>query len=185
MIDVTPAVEAAILDGQAPHHLVEICFEGITLYLTDAAFNLPFGGETWLSGGLLLDPSRLDLVNEVRTVTDTIAITGVDQAIKSLILNDPSRQAMREVIVRECYLDDNGDIIPDPYVRDIYFIDSVQMSGGVQSDTIAIQLAGEFADFEYKNGIRTTAASIQRYHPDDGFFDFSKSAGKPIKWGGR
>ena len=185
MINVTQAVEDAILDGQDPHHLVEINFEGITLFLTDAATDLQFNGEAWISGGLLLDPSSLDLVNEVRTVTDSIVITGVDQAVKSLILNDPSRQAMREVVIYECFLNTQGQIIPDPYIRDIYFIDSVQMIGGVQADTISLQLAGEFADFDYKAGIRTTNASMQRVHSGDRFMQFSKAAGKPVKWGGK
>lgn len=185
MITVTPAVQAAIEAGNVPQYLVKIDFDGITLLLTDAAHDVVWGGETWISGGLLVDGGRADMVNEVRALSDSIVLTGVDQAVKALILGDPARQSMREVTVYEAILDSQGQVIPSPYIRDMYFIDSVQLVGGIDSDTVALQLAGEFADFEYRAGVRTTNASLQRVYPGDKLMEFSKAAGKPIKWGGK
>lgn len=185
MIDVTQAYIDADVNGQKPERLVFIDFAGLPVYLTTASVHVPWNDELWLSGGLLLESGALDLVDEVRTLSESIVITGVDQNIKATILNHPSRQKMREVQIYEAYLDNNGQVLPTPVLADTLFIDSVSMVAGTVTDTVAIQLAGEFADFDFKNGIRTTQGSIQRYHQDDKIFEFSKAAGKPVKWGGR
>lgn len=180
----TQAVFDRFVANEEPFHFVRLELNGGTVRLTDFDYELSWGGHTWLAD-YLLDPSKLDRQSQLRTSSDAIVLSGVEQTLKAQFLNDPARQANTRVTIYQFFVDDDGEIVPDPIVRDIYRIDSISPEVGLDVDAIAVRLAGEFADFDYKAGIRTTKNSLQRFHPDDGLFNYSKSIKKDIKWGGK
>jgi hypothetical protein len=183
MITVTAAVQAANDSGQPAIELVKAEFAGIpAIYLTTAAFDIDWDGQTWLSTGLLLDTDLLDRVDELRTRTSALGFSGVDLSLVPILLN--TNQVGRKVTVYEGFLSFSGGVIADPYIREILFIDDWAITQGTTSATIVTSLSGEWADFEFVAGIKTTDASLQRYSPGDELFKFSKDIKKNIKWGG-
>lgn len=184
MIAVTPAVEAAILDDQPPVLLVEIEFSSVTQYLTNAGRDIDWSGIEWLANGFLVADPENSQQRELRTTSDSIKLTGVDQTVTAILLTES--QINRPVTIREAFINkSNGQVIPDPYIRDLYFISQVSMVQGESDAQVTLTLAGEFADFEYRAGIRTTDASLQRIHPGDRLFKYSTAISKEQRWEGR
>lgn len=185
MLQVTPQVEAAIMAGQQPINLVRFDFAGVApIFLTTAGYDIDWDGETWLANGLLLDVDGYNRVNELRTKQGDIGLTGVDLSIAAILLSES--QVNRKVTVYDAFLNTvSGAVIPDPYIRDIYFIDGDQIDQGLEDATVVLDLSGEWADFQVKKGIRTTDTSLRDIHEGDRLFQYSKDVKKEIRWGGK
>lgn len=184
MITPTPGVMAQIEAGNPPVLLLRIDFAGVApVLLTDAAFDIEWGGEDWLSTELMLSNPATERVSEIRTRSGDIVFTAVDLTIPAIPLNN--NQVGRKVTLYEAWVDGNGDVVPDPYVRDIYYVNDMSIEQGTSTATVGITLSGEWADFEIVKGIRTTDASLQRITPGDRLFQYSKDVNKSIPWGGK
>lgn len=184
MIPVTAAVEAATLDNQPPVLLVEIEFTSVTLYLTNAGRDIEWSGISWLANGFITADPENSQERELRTTSDSIGLTGVDQTVTAILLTES--QVNRPVTIREAFIDKStGQIIPDPYIRDVYFISQVSMTQDLDTAEVELTLAGEFADFEFRAGIRTTDASLQRIYPGDRLFRYATAVSKEQQWEGR
>lgn len=183
MITVTPQVQAANDSGQPPIELARFDFAGVPpIFLTTAGMDIDWDGETWLANGFMLESDLLDRVGDLRTSNSKIGLTGVDLSIAAILLNNS--QVGRKVTIYEAFLAPSGGVLPDPYVREILFIDDGVIEQGTEDATIVLTLSGEWADFEFTTGIRTTDASLKRFHPDDNLFKYSKDIKPAVKWGG-
>lgn len=184
MITVTPSVQSAIEAGRPPIELVKFEFNGTApIYLTTAKQNISWDGQTWLSNGFLLDSSLRDDVSELRSEKGKIGLTGVDLSIAAILLNN--NQVGMPVTQYTAFLNPSGGVVPGPYIREQYIINEWAIEQGAKTANVILTLAGEWADFEYKTGIKTTAASLQRYYPGDELFKFSKDVKKELRWGGK
>jgi hypothetical protein len=182
MKTVTAAVEQRIENNEKPILLVKIEFTSVTVYLTTAGHDISWDSNTWLANGFIVEEPENSQHREMRTTSDDITLTGVDQSIVAIILTES--QTNRVVTVYEAFVDDDGGVVPDPYIRDVYFIDQTSTKQGIREATVGLTLAGEFADFDYRAGIRTTMASHQRIHPNDQFFRYSTDVKRQQLWGG-
>ncbi len=184
MITVTTEVMDEIENGKPPEQLIEFNFNGVpTIRLTTAAFDISWSGESWTAGGLLLSSDNQQRESEIRTSNGAVGLTGVDLSIASILLNN--NQVGRSVKIYNCWLDTDGSVIPDPYLRDSYFVDDWAIDQGTDTATVVLNLSGEWADFEIKKGIKTTDASIKRYFPSDTLFEYSKDIKGDLRWGGK
>lgn len=184
MINVTTAVRNAIISGELPIKLIDIELSAGTMFLTTAGFDLVWSGNAYLANGFIIDEPKNDLVRELRSSKDQLRVTGVDPTILSQLLT--TNQQGRTIIVRDAFLS-GGSIIEDPYIVDQYIINGFSGSFSDSEGTITLSLAGEFADFNFKNGIRTTDDSLQRYHPGDRLFKYATDVTKELdkRWGGK
>lgn len=185
MLSFTPQVQAAIDRNRTPINFVKIEFSGgNTVYLSTAPYDIDWNGNVWLSNGILLDIEGYDRVSELRTKGTQLGLTGVDLNMAALLL--PENQNNRKITIYDVFLDEvSGGVIPDPYIRDIYYIDGADFRQGTQDATIALGASGEWADFDIKKGIRTTDASLRTIHSDDRLFRYSKDVKQEIRWGGK
>ena len=183
MITVTPQVLTEIEDGKPPISLVKFSFSGVApIYLTTAGFDIEWDGVTWLANGFLLDTELQERISEIRTSSGAVGLTGVDLSIAAILLNN--NQVGRRVDVYSAWLDVDGGVIPDPYLRDSYYIDDWTIEQGTSTATVVLNLSGEWADFEVKKGIKTTDANIKRHYPSDDIFKYSKDIKQDLRWGG-
>lgn len=183
MITVTPAVMSLIEAHKPPIELVKFAFAGITpIYLTTAGRDIEWDGETWLANGFLLETELLNRISDLRTQNGAIGLTGVDLSIAAILLNN--NQVGRQVDIYNAWLNPSGGVVADPYLRDRYYIDEWAIEQGETEAKVILSLAGEWADFEYQTGIKTTDASIKKYYANDRIFEFSKDVKKELRWGG-
>jgi hypothetical protein len=184
MITVTPQVLARIEAGDPPIELVRFDFAGTPpIFLTTSGYDVSWGGHTWLSNGFMLDTDGYSRASELRAKDGNIGLTGVDLSIAAILL--AQSQVNRLVTIYNAWLNPSGGVTPDPYIRDKYFIDDITIEQGLSSANIVLGLSGEWADFEIKKGFRTTDTSLQRVHPGDEFFRYSKDIKKDLRWGGK
>lgn len=185
MIEATEAVKALIEQGKLPVNLVEIDFAGLQekRRYTTAPWDVSHGGHQWLSNGFLIDVDGYERVDELRAKDSAIGLSGVDLDTAAALLLQP--QVNREVIIYDAWLNPSGGVVPDPIVRDIYFIDSASIEQGEETASVLITISGEFADFKIKRGIRTTDRSLRRYFPDDRLYQYSTDVKKELRWGGK
>lgn len=183
MIEVTSHVQTLIDQGKPPVDLVRFDFAGTPpVFLTTAGCNVPWDGHIWRSNGFLLETDGYQRVDELRAKDADIGLTGVDQSIAAILLTTP--QVNRQVTIYSAWLNPSGGVVPDPFIRDIYFIDDMTIEQGTKDAVVMLGLSGEWADFEIKKGIRTTDASLRELHSGDRLFQYSTDVKKEKRWGG-
>lgn len=183
MIDVDPLVEQELQGDYTSAHLVTFFLNGATLRYTENGHDIEYGGETYISNGLLIAMGEPKYTSQLRVNEVEISLSGADLTTIALFLNNP--QYNRRVIVNRAYLDDDGDVIGEPIVLNNFRV----IGWGVDDDhegesIVAIKMASEFADWEKPSGRRTSEASQQRFFSADRGFEFAASVQKELRWGG-
>ncbi|MCC5855115.1 MAG: hypothetical protein JJU10_05440 [Idiomarina sp.] len=181
MPSVTPAVQAAI-DGRLPKcQLFKFALANITLHLTTAGHDVQWGGVTYISNGYILDFDEIKKNTEIRVAQRRITLDGVNQDLIAEF--EGTTQINRPVTQWTAYLDDDGQLIPDPIHEHTWDIIDHQINSKNTSRFILVSVASEWANFEAQNGRHTTTRSQQRYFPGDLGFDFAPDTNKPVIWG--
>lgn len=182
MINLDPAILAALDNNTEYCHLVEFDFTPTPLRLTDAPFNVSDVGVTYLGNGLL---TALDDVNakvELTVGTIKIGLSGVDQTVISLLLNNS--QINRPVSIKRAYLNNSGGLLGSPLEIWTGYITGKNISEG-RSASVSLSCASEWADYQKTIGRRTTAASQHKHFPNDSGLDFVGAAKEEYTWGAK
>ena len=186
MINIPQVVLDAIAGDVAEAHLVTVQFGSNEYYYTEAAFDIEFGGNTYLGNGIILGMGTPKYTAEPRVNETSITFSGADLTINSLILNNNGGFNKR-VFVDRVWLDENANVIGNYALR----LNNWRIVGNSSKERwkgkseVSLKIASELADWKKPAGRRTTPASQQRFYPGDKGFDFAASVQKEQLWGAR
>ena len=161
-------------------HLVKIDFSQ-TVFLTDYAHGITYGGNEYSSSGHLLDLSQVNETSESKVGSFTINLSGVEQTFVSILLSEDFID--REVGISRVILDSEGAIIGEPIPLYNGRMDSFAIKDDKNSSQINLSTASHWSDFEKESGRRTNHNGQQIYFAGDKGFEFASSVEKVIKWG--
>ena len=164
-------------------HLIKMDLNGLSVHLTEAQFDIEYKGVDYLGNGLLLDVSSIRETSEIRVNSVNIEFTAADQTMLALLLNNS--QISREVLIYRAYLDDENDIISEPTLLTWGNITGFSTNTSMSDSIISLTFAGPFADWERINGRVTTAASQNRFYPNDKGMEYATQVKAELKWGGK
>lgn len=181
MKNYSQAIKDAITDEQPLVGLIRMNLNGVTIYLTTAAHDIDYLGETWISSGLVLSVASLSEKTELSVQSIDIEFTAVDQSIIALFTNN--NQQNKTILLKLAILDDVHQVIGELYSK-TYIIDSFSDQNDDNEATINVEVSNFLSDFEAVRGVRTTQASFARFYPNTTSFINSKDIKKELKWGG-
>lgn len=161
-------------------HLVSIGFS-TPIYLTDYSHDIAYGGNTYIANGYIKQLASVKETDEVQVGGFTLNLSGVDQAITSILLSE--NVIDRPVSVYRVVLDNDGNIIGDAIALYTGRISGFQMQESGTDSQINLNTASHFADFERKNGRYTNSASQKAHFPDDEGLDYASEVVKVLLWG--
>ena len=161
-------------------HLVTIDFS-TTVFLTDYAHDITYGGNEYSSSSHLLALSQVNETSESKVGSFTINLSSVEQTFVSLLLGE--NYIDREVTISRVILDSTGAIIGTPIPLYNGRIDGFAIKDDDNSSQINLSTASHWSDFEKESGRRTNHNGQQIYFAGDKGFEFASSAVKDIKWG--
>lgn len=166
-------------------HLVEVCFDAPTgtLYLTDAFRDLVHSGQTYLRGGNLLQIGDVEEHAALLVPEITVAFSGVDQAMTSLLLQE--QYLDRTLVVRRAYLNaDTGEIATvEPYFEGHMNLPVISEDPDDGTSTIAVTVTSIWVDFERSPGRQTNHETQQLWFPGDRGFEFAGQIFDALPWG--
>ncbi|MCB0247964.1 MAG: DUF2163 domain-containing protein [Anaerolineae bacterium] len=165
-------------------YLVECEFDSGSLFLTDAARDITWNGDTYeRTNGLLgfagLQETGALLVNQV-----TLSLSGVDTTIAlAKVLADDFLD--RPVRIYACALDSAGAVIADPEKIFEGRMDQPTVLEDPDGGTCTVTVRGTpaWADFGRKPGRHTNDEEQQFYFSGDLGFEFVTEIPKNIVWG--
>lgn len=179
----TANMQAAIAAGQLkPVRLLEMHFDGGTLYHTTCYKSLAWNSNTYNPGNVVAMPNVEESL-ELRVPVYKVTLSGVNQAnIATALLED---SIDRLVVMYRGLLDANENLIADPFEEfkgriDTYAMDEDPDKG---ASTLAWSCVSHLADFERLAGRRTNDDDQQVYFAGDRGFEFSALVAQDIKWG--
>ena len=92
-------------------HIVSINFSQ-TVYLTDYAHDISYGGNTYSSSSHLLGLSQVNETSDAQLGTFTVNLSGVEQSFIAILLSE--NYIDRGVTIDRVILDSVGEIIGEP-----------------------------------------------------------------------
>ena len=186
MIDIPQQVLDAMRNDLPVAHLVTVQIGDNEYYFTEAAFDIDFGGNTFLGNGIILGMGTPKYTAEPRVNETSISFSGADLTINSLLLNNNGGFNKR-LFVDRVWLDANSAPIANYAMRlnnwRITGYSSKERTKGESS--VSLKIASELADWQKPAGRRTTPASQKRFYPDDEGMQFAASVRKELIWGAR
>lgn len=181
MKNYSQAIKDAITDEQPFVGLIQMNLNGGTIYLTTAAHDLEYLGQTWISSGLVLSVASLSEKTELSVQSIDIEFTTVDQSIIAMFTNN--NQQNKTILLKLAILDDVHQVIGELYSK-TYIVDSFSDQNDEEEATINVEVSNFLSDFEAVRGVRTTQSSFARFYPNTTSFINSKDIKKELKWGG-
>ena len=148
---------------------------------TDHYKNLSYDGNTYTASSLLLGVSDVGETSEVAVDSITVAFTGADQTIISLLLNNNYMD--KEAEIYKGFLDSSQVLIADPMLLFKGRIESFSIEEDATNSQVSISIASHWSDFEKQKGRKTNTNSQQLFFAGDVGFDYSSQSVQDIKWG--
>jgi hypothetical protein len=148
---------------------------------TDHYKDISYDGNTYTASSLLLGVSDVGENNEVAVDSITVAFTGADQTIISLLLNNDYMD--KEAEIYKGFLDSSQALISDPFLLFKGRIESFAIEEDVNNSQVSVSIASHWSDFEKEKGRKTNTNSQQLFFANDVGFDFSSKSVQQIKWG--
>jgi hypothetical protein len=148
---------------------------------TDHYKDITYDSNTYTASSLFLGLSNVSESSDVAVDNITIAFTGADQAIISLLLNNPYME--KEAEIYKGFLNSSQQLISDPFLLFKGRIESFNLDEDIDSSTLTINIASHWSDFERTQGRKTNTNSQKLYFSDDVGFDFASQSTQDIKWG--
>lgn len=163
--------------------IVKINFNGLTLGLTEAAFDISYNGTDYLANGILLGTSNYKETAEVKVNNLTLLLSSVDQTITSLLLQN--NQIGREVFIdRIIYDPDNRTNILAAEEIAIGEISSFSNGSTKEGSVMSVTISSLFSDWQRKSGRSTTRASHESSFPGQLGMEYANAVDDNLRWGG-
>jgi len=154
---------------------------GTGLRFTDHYKDITYDSNTYSASSLFLGLSNVSESSDVAVDNITIAFTGADQAIISLLLNNPYME--KEAEIYKGFLNSSQQLISDPFLLFKGRIESFALEEDSTSSTLSISIASHWSDFERIQGRKTNTNSQQIHFADDVGFEYASQTVTNIKWG--
>jgi hypothetical protein len=161
-------------------HLIKIDLS-VAQYMTDAAFDVPYDGNTYTSSNYLMSMDSIEESSDVRVGSLSIELSSVGSTFLSAFLSYP--YIGKQVIIYRAFLNSTGSIIGVPVVMFDGRIDGFDMNETETDSSINLSVASHWSDFEKKAGRYTNTNSQSLYFTGDDGFEFAGQSVKDIKWG--
>ena len=168
-------------DQFSPCFLVKL--PGLTV--TTAPDDLSFGGDTYVSSGLVIKMDSYGSTTDISANTYTIELDNADQTAFAIYANDNYIGA--DVTVYMALLEDDGSLVVDgsgdgPF--EIYkgIFDGWAVTESTTKSTIKVKAKSHWAAFNRKAGRFTNSASQQEIYPTDSFFEFAHEDINDLRW---
>lgn len=156
-------------------------FEGGAVRLCSGQNAIVWGGHSWLAAGDLIGISDIEEHDELVVTSVTVTLSGANPAIVSAAIQ--SARANMPGLIYLAFLDDAGQVVPEPYVAFEGVLSEPQIELGPDTATIAITYESHDVELLRPREWRYTPESHKVRHPNDRGFDFvSGLQDKPIKW---
>ena len=177
----TTAIKAVLSSNKInPVTLIYLGIGSGTRY-TDHYKDISYDGNTYTASSLFLGSSEVTEESNVAVDSITIAFTGADQTIISLLLNNQYMD--KDVEVYKGFLNSSQALIADPFLMFKGRIESFSLQEVEQSSQVSISIASNWADFEKIAGRKTNTSSQELFFDGDLGFDFASQSVQQIKWG--
>jgi len=151
------------------------------LRFTDHYKDITYDSNTYTASSLFLGLSDISESSEVSVDSISVAFSGADQTIISLVFNNDYME--KEAEIYKGFLNSSQQLIADPFLLFKGRIESFNLDEDETSSTITINIASHWSDFERIQGRRTNTASQQLYFSGDVGFDYASQSVLDIKWG--
>lgn len=173
-------------DVVEPLVLVEALFDSNAptsyLYLWNGIGNLMHDSKTYIGAGNLLSISSIAENVELKAAGVTVVLSGISDPLLSKAQTEDYQG--RELTIRLGGFDSSGNVIADPIIVFSGFMDTMTISDGGDTATIAVTVENRLVEFE-KTRVRRYTDNDQRIlHPTDKGLEFvSQIQEKEIVWG--
>lgn len=153
------------------------------LTITSCYKDIAYNGDTYSSGGFLLEIPNLVDELDLKVIELTITISSVNQINLAAFLLEPPYH--RKVELYKIWLDDSGSIIGTPYLRFSGYFSTFEVNEDQSAgkSEMSISCVNEFVDFKRKNGRQTNSASQQKHFPSDTGLRHAESVINELNWG--
>ena len=148
---------------------------------TDHYKDISYDGNTYTASSLLLGVSDVSESSEVAVDSVTVAFTGADQTIISLLLNNDYMD--KEAEIYKGFLNSSQALISDPMLLFKGRIESFSIEEDATNSQVSISIASHWSDFEKQKGRKTNTNSQQLFFSGDVGFDYASQSVQDIKWG--
>lgn len=171
------------LKGGAPTvaTLYELQLVDGTIRITDAAHDLVYLGESYLSSGQVLARDDISTRKALEVQSINIQFTLVEQGIWAIFGN--KNQVGRRVIITEVVLDSRHQVIGET-IKTINRVNTISVEDNEDSATVDVEISNIMADFQAVRGLRTTQSSHQRFYPESTSFINARGFNKDLEWRG-
>lgn len=156
-------------------------------HLTNAPWNIPYGGNTYDAAGNMLEFDAVEENIGFEIEQLSILIGGIDPLpgdgtvpfIKKILTLD---YVDRDVVITRVYF--NNDDIIDGVVLYSGYINSASAASGLGKDGAAVRLqtSNNWTDFTKRTGRFTNNTSQQVHFPSDLGFEYAKEVQKQVEW---
>lgn len=166
-------------------YLIRIEFNGLTLSVTDAPFEISHDGIDYITSDLLLSVGDVKNTSDTKVNSINLTFSSVDQTVVALMLQN--NQIGRDVYIYQVYFYEDNLRQSNTYVEEVAI---GEVSGFTNSSTkndsaINLDISSLYADWERKAGRVTSNASQQIYYPNDLGMEFANAVQEDLKWGGK
>ena len=162
--------------------LIEVTLGNDVIRLTNASFNVAYGGNNYLPLGDFLGFSDVEETSDMAIASVTITISGIEPLTLSQWLVDDYID--KPVRIYRVYFSDDWDLIGDPLMLFDGRIDSPMVQDTGNTVTVGCKVNSTWATFNRRNG-RFTSDDLQRaIFPNDKGFEYSAVDKPNLKWGG-
>jgi len=148
---------------------------------TDHYKDITYDSNTYSASSLFLGLSNVSESPEVSVDSITVAFTGADQTIVSLLLNNEYME--KEAEIYKGFLNSSQTLISDPFLLFKGRIESFSLEEDANNSTLNISIASHWSDFERIQGRKTNTNSQELYFTGDVGFDYASQSVSDIKWG--
>jgi hypothetical protein len=176
----------AIASEVRPLILVEALFDSNAptsyLYLWNGIGSLSYDSKTYVGAGNLLSISGVSENVELRASGITVQLSGISDPLLAKAKTEDYQG--RELLVKLGGFDSNDNVISSPTVIFSGFMDTMTITEGGETGTIAVTVENRLIEFE-KTRVRRYTDNDQRieYPADDGLEYVSQIQEKAIVWG--
>lgn len=181
-----PDTLAAIKTDHLRAILIKLDFTPTPVYLCNTAFDISYGGNTYLGNGQLLNMGKIKQDIDIRVSNIDLTLDAVDPSLVAILLG--TSQNSRNAEISLAILNSDYSIAGTPIPMGSMIVNgapSITDDPEKGKAEIKQKVSSEFANWKQKGGIRTTPASLQRFAPGDTGFDFAAESGKEYKWGSK
>ena len=180
----TSAFQTEIVkSANKPFHLINLSFDSIDYYLSDAYIPVTFSGNEYTPTGSFLSFSDIVETTETNIESITIALSGVDTTFLSAFLSDEYLD--RTVEIYKAFLDSNDALVSSPLLIFNGRINNPVIKEDVDAgtSTVSVSASSLFVDFEKISARFTNNESQQSFFAGDTGFRFSSVMVKELNWG--